>query len=235
MFRYLSLNSGVGSLDLALQRLQIWTPVCYVETNPANIRLLTRRITEETLQDAPIWDDFSNFDGRPWCGCVDCIAGIAPVKDATEKECARATANKLIGIVQEIEPSYILWQLAHDTKDQLTDSADYLANGFEILGYRTAIFQMRANDLGADYKRTQIYVCGEMVDSESKSLEDYDDEINSRLEVACRATRWTAAPRICRGIDGDTSRVERLNTLGTCSVPAMGAAVSSILCTGLVI
>lgn len=47
--------------------------VCYVEREAYAVNILASRIQDKFLDDAPIWSDLSSFDGRPWCGAVDCI------------------------------------------------------------------------------------------------------------------------------------------------------------------
>jgi DNA (cytosine-5)-methyltransferase 1 len=235
MCRYLSIHSGIGSFDLALQRLHFWTPVCYVESNPRSIDVLSQRFRDDSLQDAPIWDDFATFDGRPWRGCVDCIAGIELAESGIEPgECATASSNKLINLVKEVEPGHVLWQLSSATKAAAIASADYLANGFEILGYRTAILKVRSSDLGADHRRTRIFVCAEMANATPADGTERIEEIDGRLSTPCRATRWTSAPRICRRTDGVADRMERLDALGRSTIPAMVAAVSTFLDSGIV-
>ncbi|MFA5344725.1 MAG: hypothetical protein WC315_00385 [Candidatus Omnitrophota bacterium] len=235
MCRYISVNSGIGSFDLALQRLHSWTPACYVEKNTRNIETLIQRFRDDTIQDAPIWDDFATFDGRPWRGCVDCIAGVELAEiDSESRECSTASSNKLISLTKEVEPSHILWQFSSATKAEAVASADYLANGLEILGYRTAILKVRSSDLGADHRRTRLFVCAEMANTQPANGGERIEEIDERLSTPCRATRWTSAPRICRRTDGITDRMERLDALGRSTIPAMVSAVSTILDAGIV-
>jgi DNA (cytosine-5)-methyltransferase 1 len=235
MCHYLSINSGIGSLDLALQKLHSWTPVCYVEKNLRNIETLIQRIRDDTLQDAPIWDDFATFDGRPWRGCVDCVAGGELAEIGSKLgECSTTSSNKLINLVKEMEPSHVLWQLASTTKAEAIAGADYLANGLEILGYRTAILKVRSSDLGADHRRTRIFICAEVANPAPADGGERIEEIDSRLSTPCRAARWTSAPQLCGGVNGPSDRMERLDALGLSTIPAMVAAVSTFLDSGVV-
>jgi site-specific DNA-cytosine methylase len=231
MYRYLSVNSGIGSFDLPLQKLHFWTPVCYVEANPRSIKILDYRFREESLQAAPIWDNFYTFDGRPWRRCVDCIAGITEAT-ATSKEPTTNFTDKLIQLVQTVEPSYILWQFSHSAKKEAITSADYLANGLEILGYSPSIFKVRAGDMGADYRRTRIFVCAEV--AAPGTTNDGHEQLECRLSTPCRATRWTSNGRVYRRANKPADWLERLDSLGRCSDSAMVAAISTVLDTGVV-
>jgi|WetSurMetagenome_2_1015567.scaffolds.fasta_scaffold02484_10 hypothetical protein len=232
---YLSLNSGNGSLDLGLQRLQHWRVACYVEENDFNISLLEARIDETTLQDAPIWGNFFTFDGKPWSGLVDCIVGIESLRhSANHWKCASACSNKLVALIQDMEPRYILWQFAHASKKKIFRSASYLANRLEIFNYNTTLFKVRASDLGADHRRSTIFLCAEMADSTPIQRHSRIDEIEYRLSTPCRASRWTSNGRVYRGINGFADRMESINAAGSGTIPAMGAAISTLFESGIV-
>ena len=65
------LSSDCGS---RFQRLAV---VCYVEREAYCCEVLVSRMEETRLDEAPVWTDLAAFDGRPWCGVVDCvIAGL---------------------------------------------------------------------------------------------------------------------------------------------------------------
>ena len=76
----LSVCAGYGGLDLAL-RLATGgraRTVAYVEREAAAVGVLAARMADGGLDDAPVWDDLGTFDGRPWRGVVDLVAGGIP-------------------------------------------------------------------------------------------------------------------------------------------------------------
>lgn len=78
--RTLHLFAGAGGgilADLALGH----RPVCAVEVEPACQAALAARHADGTLPWFPVWSDVRTFDGRPWAGIVDCIAGGFPCTD----------------------------------------------------------------------------------------------------------------------------------------------------------
>ncbi|QNI37508.1 DNA cytosine methyltransferase [Edaphobacter albus] len=79
---FISLFAGAGGLDLALG---LAVPdarcICYVEREIEAAEILAARIADEALDDAPIWSDVTNFDGKPWRGLVDGITGGFPCQD----------------------------------------------------------------------------------------------------------------------------------------------------------
>jgi DNA (cytosine-5)-methyltransferase 1 len=56
------------------------TCVCAVEIEPYCRKVLLQRQRDGILPKFPIWDDVRTFDGRPWRGRVDVVAGGFPCK-----------------------------------------------------------------------------------------------------------------------------------------------------------
>ena len=74
MLNGVDLFTGIGGISLALQP---WVrTVCYVEIEPYCQQLLRERIADGQLDDAPIWDDITTFDGEPWAGAVDSLQAL---------------------------------------------------------------------------------------------------------------------------------------------------------------
>lgn len=76
----LHLFSGIGGGILGGMLLG-HTCVCAVEIEPYCRKVLLQRQRDGILQRFPIWDDIKTFDGKPWRGKVDIIAGGFPCQD----------------------------------------------------------------------------------------------------------------------------------------------------------
>ncbi len=74
----LSLFSGAGGLDLGARLVGGIKTVGYVEYDRYAQGVLMSRIRDGGLDDAPIWDDVTTFDARPWRGKVDIVSGGFP-------------------------------------------------------------------------------------------------------------------------------------------------------------
>ena len=75
----LSLCAGIGGLDLGLGlAVPGYRTVGYVERDAYAAATLVARMADQTLDTAPVWDDLSTFDGRPWRGVVDLVIGGYP-------------------------------------------------------------------------------------------------------------------------------------------------------------
>jgi DNA (cytosine-5)-methyltransferase 1 len=236
---YLSLFSGIGCNDIALHQFVGWEAVCYVEKNPHCVLCLEARIREEVIADAPIWDDVTTFDGRPWSGFVHTIVGGDPCQSnsvaAQTGERAESLADSFLRIVSEVRPSYVIRENPSKVRATAPSSADYFADRLETLGYRTQILEVRACDMGADHRRARLFVCASLVypdsDGQEGEIRSQRESFAARwLRTPSRPTRWTAPPRVLRSTDGLARRTERLRAIGNGAVPAVVAVVSAV-CT----
>ena len=89
----LSLFSGAAGLDLGARLVGGIKTVCYVEFDRYAQGVLMSRIRDGGLDDAPIWDDVTTFDGKPWRGKVDIVSGGFPCQDVS-------IAGKQVGITK---------------------------------------------------------------------------------------------------------------------------------------
>lgn len=158
----LSLFSGVGGLDFGLRMATGCRTVCYVEREAFAASVIVARMEESSLDAAPIWDDVSTFDGKPWRGVVDCVVGGSPCQ-------GNSVAGKRLGlsdarsglwkemrrIVEECQPTFVFWENVGGAVSLAlkTVEADLAA-----LGYRTEACTVNASDVGAPHRRTRLFV-----------------------------------------------------------------------------
>ena len=81
MLNELDLFAGIGGIALGLKRAGLCRTVCYVENDPYAQAVLQARMRDGSLDEAPIWDDVTTFDGEAWRGVVDLVAGGFPCQD----------------------------------------------------------------------------------------------------------------------------------------------------------
>lgn len=233
MFTYISLFSGIGCSDLAVQQFLGWKPLCYVEKNNFRISALAKRIEEGILFDAPIWDDARTFIGTHWSGLADCIIGSDECPNSSRSPSSRGHIDTLaevfLRIVNEIQPKYVIRETPHRIRAKSPASADSFADWLTALGYTTTILEVRASDLGADHRRTRTYVGASLVYPDPCRPQIDSNRTEQWYTTPCRPNRWTASPRICRSAHGTTHRNERLRALGVGAVPGMVATVSAVL------
>lgn len=79
----LSLCSGYGGIDLALESAMGTETICYVERQLYAAAVLAERQRTEDLAPAPIWDSLETFDCAPWRGRVDIVCAGWPCQGAS--------------------------------------------------------------------------------------------------------------------------------------------------------
>lgn len=76
--RSLSLCSGIGGLDLGLERCGAARAVCYLEREAFAAAALVAAMERGALAPAPVWSGLRSFDPRPWRGRVDLVVAGYP-------------------------------------------------------------------------------------------------------------------------------------------------------------
>jgi DNA (cytosine-5)-methyltransferase 1 len=112
--RVMDLFSGIGGFSLGLKRAGGFRTVAYCEIDPYCQQVLLARMSDGSLDTAPICTDVTKLDGEPWRGRVDLICGGFPCQDIS-------VAGKMAGIdgersglwreiarlVRQVRPSYV--------------------------------------------------------------------------------------------------------------------------------
>lgn len=157
----LHLFAGAGGGILAGQLLG-HRCVCAVEWEPYAQAVLVARQNDGIFPPFPIWDDVQTFDGRPWRGIVDVVAGGFPCQDISVAGGGAGLDGERSGmwhhmarIIGEVRPRYVLVE----NSPALTSRglgrvlADLAALGFDaqwgVLG---------ASDVDAPHKRERIWI-----------------------------------------------------------------------------
>ena len=174
--RHLSLFTGVGGSDLAHQHLLGWQTVGYVEFDKFCQQVLSQRIEDGFLQEAPIFGDVDGFieSGavKKYKGYIDVVTAGFPCqpfsvagKQAGEED-PRNKWPQTIKCIRDIRPRYAL----------LENVPGLLASGYfpEILGSLAEAgmdarwIVLGADDVGAPHRRKRLWI---LADSESARLQ----------------------------------------------------------------
>ena len=116
MLTNLSLFSGAGGLDLGARMVGGFRTVAYVECDPYAQGVLMSRMRDGGLDDAPIFEDVTTFDGRSLAGNVDVVSGGFPCQDVSQagkraglKEGTRSGLwSHFARIICETQPRFVL-------------------------------------------------------------------------------------------------------------------------------
>ena len=163
---YISLFAGVGGLDLGV-RLAFQSAVCrcYVEINIEAAEVLEARISEGSMEDAPIWSNATTFPSELYRGRVaGVVAGwpcppvsVAGKRKGTEDE--RWLWPAVVDIIRDTDAEWFLGEnvpglLSANDGGAFGDVLRDLAG----LGMRTEWLCLRASDVGASHGRKRIFI-----------------------------------------------------------------------------
>lgn len=158
----LALCAGIGGLELGIKLANPQAKtVCYVEGEAYAAAILVARMEEKVLDEAPLWSNVKTFDGNPWRGKVDCIAGgypCTPFSLAGKRQGhndERHLWPHFQRIVGEVQPRYCFFEnVSHHLRMGFATVHDDLRK----MGYRVAAGVFTATETGALHERERIFI-----------------------------------------------------------------------------
>jgi DNA (cytosine-5)-methyltransferase 1 len=182
------------------------------------------RQNDRSLPAFPIWDDIRTFDGRPWRGIVDIVAGGFPCQAYSSASRGRSVADDLWPemrrVVADVAPRLVF---AENVSRRAIDRA---GDDLYEMGYEVACVSLSAADLGADHIRQRYWLLA-YADVCSELRGPVYAEAPERSRV-CRSL-WQTKPDEPRVADGLAFGVDRLVATGNGQVRAVAATAFRIL------
>lgn len=217
------------------------TCVCAVEIEEYCRRVLLQRQRDGLLPRFPIWDDVCTFDGRPWRGRVDIVAGGFPCQDISiGKADGEGISGERSGlwaemarIIREVEPRYVIVENspAITFRGLGTVLGDLAGMGMDarwgVLG---------AEHAGGDHARRRFWCVAYPMRERLQGGNGQAAEAQRKIEDASvqaleQNPLWpdVSDPRPYGSDDGVAYRVERTKAIGNGQVPPTVAAAWRIL------
>lgn len=170
MLNGLSLFTGIGGLDLALQE---WVkPVLYCEIERYAQGVILSQISRGSLPYAPIWDDIRTLRGDD-VGSIDIIYGGFPCQDLSAAGAGRGLAGERSGLFFEIErlvretnPRFVFLENVPAIR---TRGLNAVVQSFTELGYDCRWTIVSAAEVGAPHLRKRWFLLAHS-NGESKKL-----------------------------------------------------------------
>jgi DNA (cytosine-5)-methyltransferase 1 len=157
----LHLFAGAGGGILAGQLLG-HRCVCAVEWDPYAQAVLVARQNDGCFPPFPIWDDVQTFDGRPWRGIVDVVAGGFPCQDISVAGGGAGITGERSGmwkhmarIVGEVRPRYVF---VENSPALITRGLGVVLSDLAALGYDCRWTVLGAADVGAPHQRDRFWL-----------------------------------------------------------------------------
>jgi DNA (cytosine-5)-methyltransferase 1 len=223
--------------------------VCAVEIEEYPRKVLLQRQRDGILPWFPIWDDINTFDGKPWNGIVDIVAGGFPCQDISAAGKGVGIGGKRSGlwtemarVVYEIRPRFVFVE----NSPMLTSRGlGRVLRDLAELGYDARWCVLGANDTGAPHKRKRIWILAYPRRKHGKAWDSSRLETNSSKRTAGTipdqpisprqvSQTWKTMPETDGMVNGVANIVDRLKAIGNGQVPAVVATAWTILSEGLV-
>ena len=224
------------------------TTVCAVEIEEYPRKILLQRQRDGILPRFPIWDDVCTFDGRPWKGRVDVLAGGFPCQDISAQG---ANHGKKLGItgersglwreykrlIGEIEPSFIF---AENSPMLRTRGLVTVLKDLASMGYDARWCKLGGWHLGADHKRDRIWIfayrAGDGLEGRNDRHQKGQGETTIRSMERLRENQVWAdlpAPDAFGVANGMAGKMDRLKAVGNGQIPIVAEAAWKILSNGV--
>lgn len=217
------------------------TPVCAVEINERCRKVLLARQRDGILPWFPIWDDVRTFDGTPWRGIADIVAGGFPCQDIS-------TAGKgdgldgersglwkeMVRIIGDVRPRYVF---VENSPALTSRGLGRVLGELATLGYDAEWCVLGADSAGAPHRRERLWLLAANADAgivrTSGPLQNQGRTANLHL---CRPRRtgqmeppWSILAEPCSVAYGMAGLVDELRPYGNGQVPVVAASAWRIL------
>lgn len=135
--------------------------VCYIERDPACLEVLIARMRDGSIDEAPVWDDLTTFDGRPWRGLVDGIIGGIPCQpySCAGRQLGEADERDLwpafLRVVREVGPRFVL---VENVPGLLARGLGRVLGELASCGYDAEWDSLPAQAVGAPHRRDRVWI-----------------------------------------------------------------------------
>lgn len=227
-----SLFSGIGGLELGLERAGVGQVVWQVEIDPMRRAVLARH-----WPTVRRYEDVRTVLGEGLAK-VDVVCGGFPCQDVSTASRGRAPGiegprsglwKNFAGIVEAIRPGVVIVEnVANYAQGRWLPA---VRRDLHVLGYRTRALRIDARDVGAPHARARVFVVG-YADAEGQSARPEHAEVARLQEAPGLGGHWrqpfSGPLRVDDGVPGRLDR-SRVRALGDAVVPQVSELVGRML------
>jgi DNA (cytosine-5)-methyltransferase 1 len=245
-FRYASLFTGIGGLDLGLDRAGM-TPVAQVEQDPFRRSVLSRHWPEvprhDDVRTAPVW--WRRAERPP----VRLVAGGFPCQPVSHAGLNLGDGDPrwgwpwyrgFIDAILQAQPGDPLWVLIENVRGLVSTHRDLFGRVLGDLaerGFDAEWSLVSACSVGAPHMRRRLFVVAHTagVGRGGRSLAEAWEQAgrpepeggreSGRVAGGPDAERWGPEPSVGRVAYGVPDRMERISALGDAVVPRVAEMV----------
>jgi len=236
--RELHLFAGAGGGILGGMLLGHIT-VAAVEIEPYCQEVLRARQRDGILPEFPIYGDIRKFDGRPWRGAVDIVAGGFPCQDISTAGKGEGINGEKSGlwremhrVASEIRPEFVF---VENSPELVRRGLARIISDFARIGYGLRWVCLRCSPFGFNQERRRFYGLAHPLPRNEK----LGWNIPRSWWLAKQATQHLvrspkSEPSMVGVVNGVAHRMDRLRAIGNGQVPEVAATAFRILSEGLI-
>ena len=236
--RVMHLFAGAGGGILA-DLLTGHDPVCAVEIDDYCRKVLLARQRDGMLPRFPIWDDIIAFDGVPWRGRVDIVAGGFPCQDISAAGTGEGLKGSRSGlwfemarVIGEVRPTYVF---VENSPVLVVRGLDRVLGDLTEMGYDARWGVVGADDAGAPHRRKRIWIVADASGTDARggaskqqSPESIDGKSTQLLPDPSRRSGQTKTGHNNQTPMADSDSRRRLENPGNRELRTEGAEQSPI-------
>lgn len=237
-----SLFSGIGGLELGLERAGVGHVVWQVELDP-----FCRSILAKHWPEAQRFEDVCKV-GANSLSPVDVLCGGFPCQDLSVAGRGAGLGGERSGLwyefrrlVGELQPAFVVAEnVAHGRGRWLP----FVRHDLEALGYGTRAFVLGADEVGAPHQRRRCFV---IAHADGLTVRQRAERVPARRARGVRgkgqgkpldarasgrpagSSAWGAFPSVLGVDDGVPSRLDRERALGNAVVPQVAEVIGRVL------
>ncbi|MCF6304372.1 MAG: DNA cytosine methyltransferase [Rhodobacteraceae bacterium] len=145
---------------------------CYVEWEKKPREALIAAMGEGYFEPAPIWDDVTTFDGKPFRGAIDTILAGYPCQPFSQagqrkgEDDERHLWPDIARVIREVQPA---WVILENVAGHVTLGAETVLRELHKMGFKVASGLFTAAETGSTHKRERWF-CVAYSDSNSQQF-----------------------------------------------------------------
>jgi len=213
------------------------TCVCAVEIEPYCQEVLLQRQRDGILPRFPIWGDIQTFDGTPYRGRVDIIAGGFPCtrisaagKGGGITKGESALWKEFRRVIREVRPRFVFIENSPLLRKR---GLSVVLRDLAAMGYHARWGVLGAGHAGGPHKRDRMWIVADSKRGPGQRSESRGGS-NQRMGRIIEHIPWDRTPQRAlaelRGMDDGLARVvDRTNAIRNGQVPIVAALAWRIL------
>jgi DNA (cytosine-5)-methyltransferase 1 len=221
-----SLFSGIGGLELGLERAGLGHTIWQVEIN-----LFCRQVLKKHWPEAERYEDVKEV-GKHNLSPVEIICGGFPCQDiSVAGKGAGLTGERsgfwyeMLRVIDELKPSWIVIENVYRGWRRWLPT---VRGDLWRIGYSSVPFRVRACEVGLPHERSRIFT---IAHTDCKRLEKqwWFGAAQAQYQTVECNFQWKTESPVVRGIHGVSNRVDRVKALGNSVVPQCAEVIGRIL------